>query len=138
MAAYNKFNQFVKDILDGKHNFLSDTFKVMLTDTAPVATNSVKGDLTEIASGNGYPAGGLVASLTEALTGGVIKISATDLVFTAAGGNIGPVRYAVLYNATSATQPLIAWWDYGSSFTLAPTETLTVDFDAVNGIFQLS
>ena len=41
MAVYNKFNQFAEDVLEAKHNFASDVFKVMLTNTAPVATNSV-------------------------------------------------------------------------------------------------
>jgi hypothetical protein len=48
MATYNKFNQFVDDLAKGVHNFASHTFKVMLTNTAPVATNAVKADITEI------------------------------------------------------------------------------------------
>jgi hypothetical protein len=38
----------------------------------------------------------------------------------------------VLYNdtPTSPADPLIAFWDYGSSVTLASGETLTVDFGA--------
>ncbi len=56
----------------------------------------------------------------------------TDIVFTASGGAIGPFRYAILYNdtPTSPADPLIGYWDYGSSITLADTETFTVDFGA--------
>ena len=54
----------------------------------------------------------------------------------AAGGSIGPVRYAVLYNATSGG--LIGFWDYGSAITLNTGETLTVDFDDAAGVLTLA
>lgn len=140
MAAYNKFNQFTKDLIDGKHNFGSDVFKVMLTNTAPTSANQIKSDVTEIASGNGYTAGGTATTIVESTTSGVAKVTGSNVVFTASGGTVGPFRYAVLYNDTqsSPAKPLVSWWDYGSSITLNDTETLTVSFDATNGIFQIS
>jgi hypothetical protein len=140
MASYNKFLVFTKDLIEGKHNFASNTFKVMLTNTAPVNTNSVKADLTEISAGNGYTAGGTATTITSSTSSGVAKVTGTDIVFTASGGTIGPFRYAVLYNdtQTSPAKPLVSWWDYGSSITLNDTETLTVDFDATNGIFTVT
>ena len=140
MASYNKFQVFTKDLVEGKHNFASNTFKVMLTNTAPVNTNAVKADLTEISAGNGYTAGGTATTITSSTSAGTAKVTGTDVVFTAAGGSIGPLRYAVLYNdtQTSPAKPLIAWWDYGSSITLNDTETLTVDFDNTNGIFTVA
>jgi hypothetical protein len=140
MASYNKFQVFTKDLVEGKHNFASNTFKVMLTNTAPVNTNAVKADLTEISAGNGYTAGGTATTITSSTSAGTAKVTGTDIVFTAAGGSIGPLRYAVLYNdtQTSPAKPLIAWWDYGSSITLNDTETLTVDFDNTNGIFTVA
>jgi len=140
MATYNKFNQFVKDLIDGVHDFDAHTFKVLLTNTAPVATNTIKSNLTEISAGAGYTAGGTATTITTGVASGVGKVTGTDVTFTAAGGSIGPFRYAVLYNdtPTSPADPLIAWWDYGSSITLADTEQLVVDFDATNGIFTLT
>ena len=138
MAAYNKFNQFTKDLIDGVHDFDAHSFKVMLTNTAPVATNSVKADLTEISAGNGYTAGGSATTITTSTDAGTAKATATDVVYTASGGTIGPLRYAVLYNATVASNPLISWWDYGSSITLANTESLTVDFNPSTGIFTVA
>lgn len=140
MASYNKFLVFTKDLIEGKHNFASNTFKVMLTNTAPVNTNSVKADLTEISAGNGYTAGGTATTIASSTSSGVAKVTGTDIVFTASGGTIGPFRYAVLYNdtQTSPAKPLVSWWDYGSSITLNDTETLTVDFDATNGIFTVT
>lgn len=140
MASYNKFQVFTKDLIEGKHNFASNTFKVMLTNTAPVNTNGVKADITEIGAGNGYTTGGTATTITTSTATGTAKVTGTDVVFTASGGTIGPFRYAVLYNdtQTSPAKPLVAWWDYGSSITLQSTETLTVDFDAVNGIFTVA
>lgn len=139
MAVFNKFNQFVKNLADGVHQFSAHTFKVMLTNVAPVSTNQVRADLTEIAAGFGYAAGGATVTISVTVAGGVAKITGTNVVFTAAGGSIGPFRYAVLYNDTpvSPADPLIAYWDYGASITLAATEVLTIVFDAADGIMQL-
>lgn len=139
MAVYNKFNQFTKDLIDGVHDFDAHVFKVMLTNTAPVATNSVRADLTEITAGSGYTAGGTATTITTSTATGTAKVTGTDVVFTSSG-TIGPFRYAVLYNdtATTPSKPLVAWWDYGSSISLNSAETLTVDFDATNGILTVA
>jgi hypothetical protein len=141
MAAFNKFNAFVENVAEKVHNLGSDTLKVMLTNTAPSASNSVFADLTEISAGNGYTAGGTAVSISaSSQTSGTYKLVGSDVVFTASGGSIGPARYAVLYNdtPTSPADPLIGWWDYGSSITLASGETLTVDFDPSAGILTVA
>jgi hypothetical protein len=143
LAAYNKFNQFVEDMPKKVHNLgtSADSLKVMLTNTAPVATNAIKTDITDISAGNGYTAGGTATTISSsAQTSGTYKIVTADVVFTASGGSIGPFRYAVLYNdtPTSPAKPLIAWWDYGSAVTLASGETFTVDFDGANGTFTIA
>lgn len=93
-------------------------------------------NITQISNGNGYTTGGTATSMSTSTSSGTAKVTGTDVVFTASGGSVGPFRYAVLYNdtPTSPADPLMAWWDYGSSVTLADTETFTVDFDATNGI----
>jgi hypothetical protein len=58
-------------------------------------------------------------------------------VFTATAGGMGPFRYAVLYNS-SAGNKLVGSYDYGSSVTLAVTETFTVDFDGSLGVLTLT
>lgn len=141
MAAYNKFLQFTKDLIDGVHDFDNHVFKVMLCNTSPVNTNQVKADITEVTAGNGYSAGGIVVTMATSTLTGTAKVAVTtDIVYTASGGSIGPFRYAVLYNdsPTSPAKPLIAWWDYGASITLNDSETLTVDFDQTNGILTVS
>ena len=139
MAAFNKFQSFVEALAEKVHNLGADSLKVMLTNTAPVAANSVKANLTEISSGNGYTAGGTAATISSsAQTSGTYKLVLADVVFTASGGSIGPFRYAVLYNDTATNKELIGWWDYGSAITLASGETFTVDFDATNGVLTLA
>lgn len=140
MATYNKFNQFVEYLAEQVFQLQTDTLKVLLTNVAPVATNSLKGDLTEISAGFGYSAGGTQATQSSSVqTTGTYKLVLADVVFTASGGSIGPFRYAVLYDdtPTSPADPLIAWHDYGSSITLATTETFTWDADATTGILTI-
>ena len=141
MATYNKHQAFVEHVAEKVHNLGADTLKVLLTNTAPVAGNSLKGDLTEISAGNGYSAGGTAATISaSAQSSGTYKLTLADVVFTATGGSIGPFRYADLYNdtPTSPADPLISWWDYASAVTLASGESFTVDFDATNGVLQLA
>jgi hypothetical protein len=139
MASYNKFNIFVSDLCTKQHNLNSDALKIMLTNTAPVATNTVKANLTEIGAGNGYTAGGTQAAFVSgADTSGTYKLILSPVVFTAAGGSIGPFEFAVLYNSTAANGNLIAWWDYGTAITLTNGNTFTVALDQTNGIFSLA
>lgn len=137
MASYNKFNSFVEAMAEKVHNLGSDTLKVMLTNSAPVAGNTVKADLTDITAQNGYSAGGSAVTISaSSQTSGTYKLVGNDLVFTASGGSFGPFRYAVLYNDTATNDELIGWWDYGSAISVNAGESFTVDFDATNGILQ--
>lgn len=137
MAAYNKFNSFVEAIAEKVHNLGSDTLKVALTNSAPVATDTVLANITQIANGNGYTTGGSQATqVSSAQTSGTYKLVLNSVVFTATG-SVGPFQYAVLYNDTAANDELIGYWDYGSALTLANGDTLTVSFDGTNGVLTI-
>lgn len=137
-AAFNKVNGFVEALGLEKHQLEMDVLKVMLSNAVP-ATPLVKADVTEIAAGNGYAAGGAVAANnTYVQAAGVAKLVADDVVFTATGGSIGPFRYAWLYNDSAADKNLIGYYDYGSSQTLGDGETLTVDFNQAAGILTIT
>lgn len=135
MATFTKFYSFSTDLTNGKHDFSSHSFKIMLTNTAPALTNTAKANITEIAAGNGYTAGGASTTITKSTASGVETLIGTDVVFTASGGSIATLRYAVLYNDTQTTpaKPLIGYWDYGSSVTPAIAQTFTIDMDPVAG-----
>lgn len=144
MASFNKFNQFVADVASGVHQLQTGTthvLKVALSNTAPSSANAVLADITQVANGNGYTTGGIsVGTITGAQTSGTFKLTGgTDPVWTASGAGF-TARYAVIYNdtPTSPADPLIGWWDYGSSVTLAAGETFTVDLDQINGILTLA
>jgi hypothetical protein len=137
MAVFNKFDSFVEALAEKQHNLQSDTLRLMMTNVAPVASNTVKSDITEIAAGNGYVAGGPQATVSSsAQSAGSYKLVLADVVITASGGSIAAARYVVLYNATSLA--LIGYWDYGSSFVLATGETLNVDFDDALGVLTIA
>lgn len=140
MAAFNKFNAFVEDLAEKAHNLGSDTLKVALTNTAPAAADTTWNTTSHPApaAANGYSAGGNTVTISSsAQTSGTYKLVLADSTFTATAGGIGPFRYAVLYNSTASAKP-IGWYDYGSSITLADTETLTVDFDGSAGVLTLA
>lgn len=140
MAVFNKFHIFSENLAEKVHNLGSDTLKVMLTNTAPVATNQVKADITEISAGSGYTAGGNTLTVSSSSqTSGLYKLIVADSVFTSSG-TIGPFRYAIIYNdtPTSPADPLIGWYDYGSAVTLNSGETFTVDLDPTNGLINFS
>lgn len=132
MATFQKFNSFVEALAEKKHDLGADVLKFMLTNTAPLATNSIKTDITEIAGGNGYTAGGHTVAITSSSqTGGTYSLVPTaDVVITATGGSVGPFRYVVLYNDTALNDELISFYDYGSSISLNDTETFTIDVGA--------
>lgn len=132
MATYNKFDTFTENLLEKVHDIDLDTIKIYLTNATPNATtHTVKADIAEIAGGNGYSAGGHDAQLSTSRSGGTTSVLGVDIVITASGGSIGPFRYAILYNDTpvAPADPLISYFDYGSSIAVAAGETFTVDFN---------
>lgn len=141
MATYNKINQFVADICQKVHNLSTsaDALTVALTAAAnaPVATNTVLANLTEVSYTN-LSTRALVISASSQ-TSGTFTLKITDLVLTASG-TVATFRYVVIYNdtPTSPADPLIAWYDYGSNVTLNNGDTFTLDFDGTNGFFQIA
>ncbi len=139
MGALNKFNDYVEQESKAVHNWAAHTFKVALTNTAPVAANTVLTDIVQIAAAGGYLAGGYTLDsviLTEA--GGIAKVWIADEVITATGGSIGPFKYAVVYNdsATSPADAMFGWYEYaGAALTLLDTESITIDFDGTGGVW---
>jgi hypothetical protein len=139
MASYNKINQFVEDIAKGVHNLSTGALTIALTTTAnaPVATNTVLANLTQISYTN---LSARVPSITSCVqTTGTLKLILADLVLTASGA-VAPFGEIVLYNdtPTSPADPLIAWWAYGSDVTLNNTETFTIDFDGSGGVLTIA
>jgi hypothetical protein len=147
VVAFTKLNGFVEHLAEGVHNLGSNQLVVALSNTAPgsegtpptgattacVLANVTQVSYTNLSSRN-------ITTSASAQSSGTYKLTLTDLVLTSSGGSTGPFRYVYLYNdtPTSPADPLIGYYDYGSSITLLDTETLTVDFDGTNGVLTVA
>ena len=144
MATFSKVNDFVKNLA---HNMdlESDQLVVALSNTAPGSEtsdpsadgNGILGNVTEItytdlSSRN-------VTTSSSSQTSGTYKLVLSDLTLTASG-TVGPFRYVYIYDDTVTTpaDPLVGYYDYGSSLTLNNGDSFTVDFSEANGVLQLS
>lgn len=139
MATLVLFDSFKEAVFEKVHNLGSDTLKVALTNSAPVAGNTILANITQIANGNGYTTGGSTLTVSSSSqTSGTYKLVAADLTFTASGGTMGTFRYAVYYNDTATNDELIGYVDYGSAVSLLTGQQFTLDHDPTNGILQAS
>src|SRR6476646_3226623 len=114
MATYSKYSDFAEQLCNAVHNFSSHTFKVALSNGTPSAAHTTLSAITELSTANGYTAGGATTTIGISETGGTVTVTATDpATWTASGAGI-TFRYAALYNDTSASANLVAYWDNGS------------------------
>jgi hypothetical protein len=139
MVAATKFQTFVEALAEGLIDLDSHTLKMMLTNTAPTAaTDDTKGDITQVANGNGYVTDGATLVVgTSGQSGGTYRLILNDAspAWTASGA-VGPFRYFVLFDSTA--DRLIQFWDRGSSMSLAAGDTLSLNFDGTNGVLSLA
>lgn len=145
MASFNKVNDFVKNAV---HNMdlESDQFVVALSNTAPASEssnpesdgNGIIGNVTEIAYTNLSSRN--ITTTSSAQSGGTYKLVLSDITLTSTGGSTGPFRYIYIYDdtVTSPADPIVGYYDYGSSLTLNDGDSFTVDFNAANGVIQLT
>lgn len=138
MAAMIKFLDFVQQLGLANHNLSADAFYVAATNTLPVNTQTAFDPVTAHpppAAANNYPAGG--SDLLNTWTGlaGVSTFGGADVTFTAIGGAIGPIQYLIVYNFTSAGDLVQAYYDHGSSITLADGESFV--FDILTDLFVM-
>lgn len=109
--------------------------------TAPDPDINTLSQLTEIAAGNGYTAGGYQLSLnstdfdvlTEDDENDRGDIQVKDITWSASGGNIpasgNGARYAVLTddNATIGDREILGYWDLVSDRTVSDGQDLTLE-----------
>jgi hypothetical protein len=135
MASFAKFNSFVEALAEKTHNLGSDTLKVALTNSAPVASNTVLANITEISYAN--CSARTITTTSSSQSSGTYKLVLQDLTLSATG-TVGPFRYVVLYNDTAASDELIGYYDYGSAITLNSGDTFSIDFDASAGVLTIA
>lgn len=144
MASFVKVNDFVKNAV---HNIdlESDQIAVALTNTAPGSEssnptadgNGIVGNLTQISYSNCSSRNVTTSSSTQ--SSGTYKLVLADLTLTASG-TVGPFRYIYIFDDTvsSPADPIIGYYDYGTSITLNNGDTFTLDFSPSNGVIQLA
>ena len=138
MATYNKFEDFVEQLLTAKHNFTSagDVFKIYLSNTAPSASaDAVKADLAEISAGNGYTAGGSSAANVGSRSSGTVSVNTSQVSWTSSGAGF-TARYCILYNDTHASDALVGYLDLGSAQTADNGAPFTIN--AASPLFTLA
>ena len=145
MASFVKINDFVANAVENM-DLESDQLVIALSNTAPSSessnptadTNGILGNVTQISYSN-LSSRNLTTS-SSGQSGGVYKLVLADLTLTASGGSVAAFRYIYIYNDTvsSPADPLIGYYDYGSSLTLNDGDTFTIDFSPSNGVIQLT
>jgi hypothetical protein len=136
MATFNKYDSGVEALVEGI-NAGTDTWRVILSNTAPAVTDVAQADAAELTTSGGYTVNGNTCAVSSSTqTSGVYKLVLADpTAWTASGGGF-TARYAILWDQTA--DKLIGWWDYGSSQVVAAGETFTVDLSAANGVFTVT
>lgn len=143
MASFTKVNDFVVNLANAM-DLDADTLIVALSNTDPTSGTDVTAD------GNGILANvsqisytnlssRTLANVTSTQSSGTYKLSADDLTLTASGGSVAAFRYIVVYDdtPTSPADPVIGYYDYGTSLTLNDGDTFTIDI-GTNGILTLT
>lgn len=132
-----KFNVLFLDMAQAVHDLTAttgDQVSLYMSNTAPVATNTLKGTPAEIADGGGYTAGMAALDLsnwTSSESSGTYSFDADDpgTVITASAA-VADFRYVLLYNKDTVAKadPLMGWWDYGSTVSMTTGETFSMTF----------
>lgn len=145
MASFVKINDFVANAVENM-DLESDQLIIALSNTAPSSEssnptadgNGILGNVTQISYSNLSSRN--LTTTSSGQSGGVYKLVLADLILTASGGSVAPFRYVYIYNdtVTSPADPLIGYYDYGSSLTLNDGDTFTIDFSPSNGVIQLT
>lgn len=136
MATFNKYNSAAEALTENA-NCGTDTWRVILSNTAPATTDVNQADAAELTTAGGYTVNGNTCAVSSSSqTGGVYKLVLADPAQWVGSGAGFTFRYAILWNQT--IDVLFGWWDYGSSQLVASGETLTVDLSAANGVFTVT
>ena len=138
-----------KHLCDGSIDLDTDTFQMSLYTSASnaassLATVSAAGSLTgEVANGFGYATGGkAIPAVTwaQGASVGEVRFDSTQVVWSAAGGDINNIKYAVVWKAgpSAAARKVVMYSQLSTAqFNVTSGNTLTITPSA-NGYFELN
>jgi len=147
-SAWGFFNQFKRYMADGEMDLDLDVFKMALFTSAADAdtrTQSIWSELSsEVAAANNYALGGKTLTNVTWSTGasaGVMRFDSDNVIWTASGGNISAIRYAVIHNNSGASiganKLVCSSRLTATAFSVSDGNTLTITINA-SGIFELT
>ena len=114
---------FKQQLLQGVHDFDTDTFKVALyTASADLNATTTVYTATGEVSGTGYTAGGDATTTSVSVTDTTAFVNFSNVVWTAAL----TARGALIYNDTVVGKPAVAILDFGADKTSVTTFTVTM------------
>ena len=141
MATYNKIADWAVN-MGSVANEGTDQFVVALSNTAPGSESTpptgdgdgVLANITQVSYTNCSSRN--ITTSSSSQTSGTYSLVFSDLTLTASGGTVGPFRYVYVYDdtPTSPADPIVGYYDYGSSITLADGEDILIDF-AAGGLY---
>ena len=132
MVAFTHYEDSSLQIMTGVHNLTAagHVVKAAIHSDAPAPTTDDElADLTQI-TGTGYTAGGMDIGNDISEASGDTTMTAADHTWTGGAGGFTAGRYISIHNDNSTTDKLLGSWDYGGNFTVAESETFTVDYGA--------
>ena len=140
-TAWSFYNSFREKLGEGDFD-LSGTgvnfFMALHTSAASANATNATFIANEVAAANGYATGGLSVSgrtWAAGASAGVFRFDSTAVVWTATGGDISNVKFAIIYQSGGK---LVCFSKLTTSqFTLSEDNTLTVTPSA-NGVFELT
>lgn len=146
-GAWTFYNKAKKYIGSADIDLNGSTFRMTLhtsASNAATATLTTKGSVdNEVTEANGYSSSGKALSgvtWTVGASASEYRFSASALIWTATGGNIANIKYAVIWitGASAGARKLLCKSTLSTSqFTLTTGNTLTITPSA-NGIFELN
>jgi len=145
-GAWTFYNIAKKKLMDGTFDLDTNTFRMSLytsaSNAATLTLSTRTSVTTEVTEANGYSSSGKpLASVTWATGASATEFrwNCAAIVWTAAGGSIANVKFAVIWgNSGAAADKLLCFSQLSTAqFTITSGNTLTITPSA-NGIFELN
>lgn len=127
-------------------DLMNDTLSIYFSNATPNrATHTVKGDLAEITSKNGYTGMVDLVTTSRGIISNKFVIVANDIQWTGStvtdGTGFGPFRWMNLVSktssATDANRRLLGYMAYTSTVTVTNGNVFNIDFSSVDGALRL-
>ena len=142
-SAFKLYDGAVKHLGRAKINLSGGAFRIALVKTTLASDDTLSSwgsiNANEVTSGNGYSSSGkALGNLTWNSAGSGYHWDASDVFWSANGGDIIDIKYAVIIGGSGGTQTICrSKLTSTGTITISAGNRLTLSFNA-SGIFQLN